>query len=181
MTTLSPACSFPLTEMVRAEGTRPRAGTFSPVAERRHFLRIGPLVALASLLALLLTGCADIGLDTGSCLVNGEKFTHVTDATVEFRTHSIPQRVLDTYTKEELKVYRSPRSSPDLMGGEFYQCVVKKADWQEAMPAKLTQWAVSDAMTAITPRGQTVEFTSYDIDHWVLNPWRSLFATAVWE
>ena len=107
-------------------------------------------------------------LGVGSCLLNGEDFTNVTDATVEFRTHSIPQRVLDTYSKAELKVHRAPSSHQTLLRDDIYPCVVKKAGWPEAVPAEINI-TPSDVALAMTPRGQEVRLWPYDIDHWHLS------------
>ena len=185
MATVTPAVIAPAAEM---------AGDLNPkcsAAGRGAFGRNGgrpalwrPLLILALLLlpAFLLTACADIrigGFSFGSCLMNGEKFTHVSNAVVEIRTHSVPQRVLETHTKEELKVHRSPRSGQTLWGERLYSCVVKKSDWPEAIPGKFLV-TPSDEATAITPRGQTVSFSDHDIDHWVLTN-RRWSDFPVWE
>ena len=116
----------------------------------------------------------------GSCMLNGETFSHVTDVKVEFRTDSYPQRVLETQTAPALQVRRAPRPSPDFMGAENHYCVIRKTDWPSAMSARLTLVA-SDWMAATTPRGQEVEITGYDIDHWVVKGAGLLGPLAVWE
>ena len=139
-----------------------------------------PLLILALLLlpAFLLTACADIrigGFSFGSCLMNGEEFTHVSNAIFEIRTGGFSPQVLETHTKMELKVHRAPRPSPlRWEGKELYRCVVKKSDWPEAMPARLDFLGPRDRVKAITPRGQAVSFGQHDIDHWDLGG-------ALWE
>ena len=101
-------------------------------------------------------------------MVNGEEFRHVSNAIFEIRTGGFSPQVLETRTKMELKVHRAPRPSLRWEGKDIYECVVKKSDWPEAMPAKLS-FGGSDKVTAITPRGQAVSFDAHDIDHWELN------------
>ena len=187
MATVTPASIAPAAEM--AGGINPKCSTTGRGAFGRNGGRPAlwrPLLILAMLLlpAFLLTACADIrigGFSFGSCLMNGEEFTHVSNAVVEIRTHSVPQRVLETHTKMELKVHRSPRSLTDPFSGKrVYSCVVKKSDWPEAIPGKFLV-TPSDEATAITPRGQTVSFSDHDIDHWSLGPERLFGGYAVWE
>ena len=186
MATATPAPIGPAAET--AGGINPKCSATGRGAFGRnggHLALWRPLLILALLLlpAFLLTACADIrigGFSFGSCLMNGEKFTHVSNAVVEIRTHSVPQRVLETHTKEELKVHRSPRSGQTLWGERLYSCVVKKSDWPEATPAK-TGSVWFDEITAITPRGQTVSFSDHDIDHWSLGPRGWFGHYSVWE
>ena len=190
MATVTPAFIAPAAEM--ADGINPKRsatgrGAFGRNGGRPVLWRSLLILALLLLPAFLLSACADIrigGFSFGSCLMNGEEFTHVSNAVVEIRTHSVPQRVLETYTKEELKIYRSPRPwDIDVRGRDLYGCVVKKSDWPEAAPAKTGSgrpWPPSDGITAITPRDQTVSFGQYDIDHWILKAQR-LFDNPVWE
>ena len=185
MTTMTPAFITPAVEM--AGGLNPKCSDTGRGAFGRnggHAALWRPLLILAMLLlpAFLLSACADIrigGFSFGSCLINGEEFKHVSNAVIEIRTDSVPQRVLETHTKMELKVHRSPQ--PDHVRGMWgfgergvYLCVVKKSDWPEAMPAKLSFFQSRDKITAITPRSQTVLFHPHDIDHWALR-W------ALWE
>ena len=183
---MTPAAIAPAAEM--AGGINPICsaagrGAFGRNGGRPALWRSLLILALLLLPAFLLSACADIrigGFSFGSCVVNGEEFTHVSNAIVEFRTVSWPQRVLETHTKEELKVSRSPRSiGYDLRENEVYGCVVKKSDWPEATPAKIGA-APSDEITAITPRGQAVWFSEHDIDHWFLTN-RKWIDTPVWE
>ena len=184
MATVTPASIAPAAEM--AGGINPKCsatgrGAFGRNGGRPALWRSLLILALLLLPAFLLSACADIrigGFSFGSCLVNGEEFTHVSNVILEIRTDSFPRQVLETHTKEELKVHRAPRSLGNVRGkwgvGErgVYFCVVKKSDWPEAMPAKLSSPS-RDEVTAITPRGQTVSLVQYDIDHWVLlgRPW----------
>ena len=185
MTTMPPAFIAPAAEM--AGGLNPKCsaagrGTFGRNGGRPALWRSLLILALLLLPAFLLSACADIrigGFSFGSCLMNGEEFTHVSNAVVEIRTHSVPQRVLETHTKEELKVHRSPRSGQTLWGERLYSCVVKKSDWPEATPAK-TGSVWFDEITAMTPRGQAVSFSEHDIDHWVLTN-RRWSDFPVWE
>ena len=187
MNGMTPASIAPAAEM--AGGIDPKCsaagrGAFGRNGGRSALWR--PLLILALLLlpAFLLTACADIrigGFSFGSCLMNGEKFTHVNNAIFEIRENiSFQEQVLETHTKMELKVHRSPRPRDyDVRGREVHGCVVKKSDWPEAMPAKLTILSLDD-ITAITPRDQTVSFGQYDIDHWVLKGLRFV-DNPVWE
>ena len=180
MTTMTSAFIAPAAEM--AGGLNPKCsaagrGAFGRNGGRPALWRSLLILALLLLPAFLLSACADIrigGFSFGSCLMNGEEFTHVSNATVEVRTNSRPQRVLETHTKEKLKVRRAPRGDRG-----FYLCVVKKSDWPEAMPAKLTISSSDEAM-AITPRGQTVLFQEFDIDHWILKGQREFHPSKPW-
>ena len=107
--------------------------------------------------------------------------TVVLDVRAEFRTASVPVRVLDTHEIERLELSRAPESTPDILrlyGGDFYRCVIRKDDWKEIRDKKLTIW---DETTATTPRGQSVEITRYDIDHWAIEGGASTSGFAVWK
>ena len=194
MATVTPAPIAPAAEM--AGGLNPKCsaaglGAFGRNGGRPALWR--PLLTLALLLlpAFLLSACADIrigGFSFGSCLDSGEEFTHVSNAVVEIRADSFPYRVLETHTKEELKVRRSSRSfGYDLRENEVYGCVVRKSDWPEAIPAKFSYVVggayddASDTATATTPRGQTVLFQEIDIDHWVLKGQQELHPSKPWN
>ena len=174
MTTVTPAFIAPAAEM--AGDINPKCSAVGRGAfgrNGRHPTLWRPLLILAMLLlpAFLLSACADIrigGFSFGSCVVNGEEFTHVSNAIFEIRTGGFSPQVLETHTKMELKVHRAPRPSLRWEGRELYFCVVKKSDWPEAMPAKLRSPS-RDEVTATTPRGQAVSFRPHDIDHWELN------------
>lgn len=120
---------------------------------------------------------------SGSCSLNGEDFTRIVDTVVEYRTRSVPQRTLDTHSVKELRIRRSPESHTNFFGEKIHACVVRKADWPEAMPAELGILDVlSDRIVARTPRGQEVELWNYDIDHWHLGldtPWAE--SALIWE
>ena len=185
MTTMTPAFIAPAAEMAGGHNLKcsdTGRGAFGRNGGHPALWR--PLLILAMLLlpAFLMSACADIrigGFSFGSCLMNGEEFTDVSNAVFEIRTDNISPRVLETHTKMELKVHRAPRPIGHVRGkwgfGErgVYNCVVKKSDWPEAMPARLTPPS-RDKVMAITPRGQTVLFRPHDIDHWQLRG-------ALWE
>ena len=170
MATVTPAVIAPAAEMaggLNLKCSDTGRGAFGRNGEHHALWR--PLLILALLLlpAFLLSACADIRIG-GSCVVNGEEFTHVSNAIFEIRTGGFTPQVLETHTKVELKVHRAPRPSLRWEGKELYNCVVKKSDWPEAMPARLDFLGPRDRVKAITPRGQAVSFGQHDIDHWEL-------------
>ena len=171
MTTMTPAVIAPAAEMaggLNLKCSDTGRGAFGRNGGHPALWRSLLILVLLLLPTFLLSACADIRIG-GSCVVNGEEFTHVSNAIFEIRRGGFSPQVLETHTKTELKVHRAPR--PWLLrwqGKELYQCVVKKSDWLEAMPAKLS-FGGSDKVTAVTPRGQAVSFDEHDIDHWELN------------
>ena len=124
--------------------------------------------------SIVAAGCAHlpiVGSASGSCVLYGEKFTHIESVRAEFRTVSVPVRVLDTHEVERLELGKAPESTPDysrFYGGDFYVCVIKKDDWKEIRDKKLKKLKIWDETMATTPRGQSIKVVGYDIDHWAI-------------
>lgn len=146
------------------------------------------LVSAASMAAFAATSVA--GFASGSCLWNGERFSHVENVEFYLRHRESgdhPRGRWETHTVSEFEVYRSARPNrssepyPDWMRLDVYGCVVSDTDMQEAIPAKVGM-EIHHQGVATTPRGQMVQMAGlYDDHHWHITSFGFFPIEAIWH
>ena len=125
-------------------------------------------LAVIFVLLISLVACAGlpvVGEHFGACVLRGEEFTQVINA----EAVALDNRwVSEPLLMSSLDLQRSPETHPIGAGGRYvHMCVIPKDAWPELRDNQASRDSTwGDMIKMTTPRGQNLELSGYDIDHW---------------